>query len=78
MRAMGVQLEDQGKIIQERIAEEDLVQERVDEEGKKWRKIYFGGGEHCRHWLESACCRRRTPRYEEGQELLEAKGIPMI
>ena len=52
MRAMGVQLEDQGKIIQERIAEEDLVQERVDEEGKKWRKIYFGGGEHCRHWLE--------------------------
>jgi hypothetical protein len=49
---MGVQQEDQEKTIQDRIAEEDLVQERVDEGGNKWRKIYFGGGEHCRHWLE--------------------------
>ena len=49
---MGVQQEDQEKTIQERIAEEDLVQERIDEEGDRRRKIYFGGGEHCRHWLE--------------------------
>jgi hypothetical protein len=44
--------EDQEKSIQERIAEEDFIGERVDEEGNRWRKIYFGGGEHCRHWLE--------------------------
>ena len=49
---MGVQEEDREKTIQERIAEEDLVQERIDEEGNKWRKIYLGGGEHCRNWLE--------------------------
>ena len=34
------------------MSEEDLVRERIDEEGNKWRKIYCGGGEHCRHWLE--------------------------
>lgn len=44
--------EDQEKIVQERIAEEDLIIERVDEEGNRWRKVYFGGGEHFRHWLE--------------------------
>jgi len=44
--------EDEIKTFQERLAEEDLVQERIDEEGNRWRKIYFGGGEHCRHWLE--------------------------
>lgn len=40
------------KTVQERIAEEDLIQERVDAQGNRWRKIYFGGGEHLRNWLE--------------------------
>ncbi len=38
--------------IQERMAEEDRVRERIDEDGKRWQKIYFGGGEHCKNWLE--------------------------
>jgi len=40
------------KTIQERFAEEDRIQERVDAQGNRWRKIYFGGGEHFRNWLE--------------------------
>lgn len=39
------------KAIQERIAEEELVQERIDEEGNRWRKVYFGGGDHFKNWL---------------------------
>lgn len=38
--------------IRERMAEEELVQERIDENGNKWRKVYFGGGAHFRNWLE--------------------------
>lgn len=49
---MGIQQEDQEKTIQDRIAEEDLIQERLDEGGSRWRKVYFGRGEHCRHSLE--------------------------
>jgi hypothetical protein len=36
----------------ERLAREELVRERVDEKGNKWRKVYFGGGAHFRNWLE--------------------------
>jgi len=36
----------------ERLAQEELVRERIDEKGNKWRKVYFGGGEHFRNWLE--------------------------
>jgi hypothetical protein len=38
--------------IEERMAQEELVRERVDEEGNKWRKVYFGGGAHFRNWLD--------------------------
>jgi hypothetical protein len=51
-KVMDVHLRDQEETIQERMSEEDLVQERIDVEGNRWRKVYFGGGEHCRHWLE--------------------------
>ena len=37
--------------IQERMAQEELVQVRIDEGGNKWRKVYFGGGGHFRNWL---------------------------
>ena len=40
------------KTAREKIAEEDRIQERLDAEGNRWRKIYFGGGEHFRNWLE--------------------------
>lgn len=46
---------NQGKTIQERIAEEELVQEKIDKEGNKWKKVYFGGGDHFKNWL--AQCR---------------------
>lgn len=36
---------------EERMAEENLVTERVDGEGNIWRKVYFGGGAHFRNWL---------------------------
>ncbi len=52
-----------GETIQERMAEEELVQERIDEEGNRWRKVYFGGGEHFKNWL--AQCR------ELGEVLVE-------
>jgi hypothetical protein len=41
--------------ILERMAQEELVQVRIDDEGNKWRKVYFGGGGHFRNWL--AQCR---------------------
>ena len=41
-----------------RIAEEEKVREKVDEEGNRWRKVYFGGGEHFRNWL-SQCIELR-------------------
>ena len=40
------------KSIQERMSEEALIKERIDEEGNKWEKVYFGGGEHFQIWLE--------------------------
>ena len=44
--------ENRERTVQRRMAEEDLINERVDGEGNRWRKIYFGGGEHCRNWVE--------------------------
>ena len=35
-----------------RMAEEDLVRERVDQDGNVWRKVYAGGGLHLKNWLE--------------------------
>jgi hypothetical protein len=35
-----------------RIAREEQVKERIDEKGNRWQKVYFGGGEHFRNWLE--------------------------
>ena len=49
---MEVQQENEIETIQERMAKEDLIKERIDEEGNKWRKIYFGGGAHFQNWLE--------------------------
>lgn len=43
---------DPMKTIRERIAAEDQVKEHVDEAGNRWTKVYFGGGEHFRNWLE--------------------------
>ena len=47
--------EKKERTIQQRMAEEELIKERVDEHGVKWRKVYFGGGAHFQNWL--AQCR---------------------
>jgi len=38
------------KEIQERMAAEETVKERIDEQGNRWTKVYFGGGEHFQNW----------------------------
>ena len=43
---------DEGISIQERMAAEELVKERIDNEGNRWAKVYFGGGPHLKNWLE--------------------------
>jgi hypothetical protein len=54
----------QGKTIQERIAKEELVQERIDAQGNRWKKVYFGGGEHFQNWL-SQCRELGEVKIEE-------------
>ncbi len=47
--------EKKGKTIRERMADEELIRERTDADGVKWRKVYVGGGAHFENWL--AQCR---------------------
>ena len=42
---------DEGKTVRERIVEEERIRERVDKDGSRWTKVYFGGGAHFRNWL---------------------------
>jgi len=37
---------------EERMKLEEAIQERVDDQGRHWRKVYFGGGSHMHNWLE--------------------------
>jgi len=55
VEAMAFEKSDQGKTIRERMEQEERVMERVDAQGVKWKKVYFGGGEHFKNWL--AQCR---------------------
>jgi len=41
----------QDKTIQERMADEVRVKEKIDDQGNRWTKVYFGGGEHFKGWL---------------------------
>ncbi len=41
----------QSKTIQEIMAEEELVREKTDAQGRRWKKAYFGGGKHFKNWL---------------------------
>ena len=42
---------DQENPIRQRIAEEENVRQKVDEDGTRWIKVYFGGGAHFTNWL---------------------------
>jgi hypothetical protein len=44
--------ETPSELTQACLIQEDRVQERIDEEGNTWRKVYFGGGAHFENWLE--------------------------
>ena len=52
---------------EERLAEEELVRERVDLEGNVWKKVYFGGGPHFRNWLDQTIelCGKENVEIEE-------------
>ena len=41
----------QGKTVRQRMAEDERIWEKVDENGNRWTKVYFGGGAHFRNWL---------------------------
>jgi hypothetical protein len=41
----------QENTLQDRMAQEEGVRERVDEHGDRWIKVYFGGGDHFKNWL---------------------------
>ncbi len=38
-------------MLQKRMAEEDGIREKVDNNGVRWSKVYFGGGTHFQNWL---------------------------
>ena len=42
---------NQDNPIQQRMAEEETIKEKVDNNGNRWTKVYFGGGAHFRNWL---------------------------
>ena len=42
---------DPGKTVRQRMAEEDNTREKMDKDGNRWTKVYFGGGAHFRNWL---------------------------
>jgi hypothetical protein len=42
---------ENGSPIHQRIVEEETVRDKVDEDGTRWTKVYFGGGAHFRNWL---------------------------
>jgi hypothetical protein len=42
---------DHDNPIKQRMAEEEAIREKIDEDGTRWIKVYFGGGAHFRNWL---------------------------
>lgn len=42
---------DRQSLISQRVAEEERVWEKIDDNGNRWIKVYFGGGFHYRNWL---------------------------
>ncbi len=50
---------------------EDSVRDKVDSNGTKWTKVYFGGGPHFRNWHDQVL----ELRGEENVEVEEVKVI---
>ena len=39
----------QGRAVRQRMAEEEMIWEKVDENGNRWTKVYFDSGAHFRN-----------------------------
>jgi len=48
---MGCHNNGEGRTVRERMAEEEQIREKIDAQGNRWRKAYFGGGQHFQNWL---------------------------
>ena len=48
---MGEKKKDYEGTVRDRMAEEEKIRERIDEDGQRWEKVYFGSGAHFRNWL---------------------------
>jgi hypothetical protein len=51
---MPIENPNQENIVCTGMAEEDKIREKTDENGNRWVKVYFGGGEHFRNWLSQS------------------------
>jgi hypothetical protein len=58
-------------LIRQRMAEEENVREKVDKDGTRWTKVYFGGGAHFKNWLSQFV----ELRGEENVKVEEADSI---
>ncbi len=47
-----IETEDFLKDTHRKLAMENQIREKIDEQGQKWVKVYCGGGEHFKNWLE--------------------------
>lgn len=45
---------EQEDALKRRMAEEEEIREKVDEDGTRWIKVYFGGGTHFKNWLSQS------------------------
>ncbi len=43
---------EKNKQVREAMAREEEIRERIDPDGSRWFKAYFGGGRHFENWLE--------------------------
>ena len=48
---MSMEQAENENLIRHRMAEEENIREKVDDNGTRWTKAYFGGGAHLRNWL---------------------------
>jgi len=57
-----------------RLEAEEKVRLLVDSDGTRWTKVYFGGGEHLRNWLEQS--REIAGEDNVRVEQIDPEGLP--
>jgi hypothetical protein len=55
------------------MAEEETIQKKIDKDGTKWTKVYFGGGVHYKNWL-SQCIELKGVENVE-TEIIDSAGF---